>query len=102
MHLSCVCPCPPLLSAGFYWYGGNHRCPGRVPQWVDRLLLDSPLDPVPEEDIQETGDSEQPLSTLDEDQIGDDHPAVAATSRYSLHDCSTIVSPHKTGDYSSG
>ena len=61
---------------------------------MDPLLLDGPLGPVPEEDIQETGDSEQPLSTLDEDQTGDDHPAVAATPRYSLRDCSTIVPPH--------
>ena len=29
VHLSRVCPCPPLLPAGFYWYGGNRRCPGQ-------------------------------------------------------------------------
>lgn len=29
VHLSRVCPCPPLLPASFYWYGGNHRCPVR-------------------------------------------------------------------------
>ena len=93
VHLSRVCPCPPLLPAGFYWYGGNRRCPGRVPQWVDRMLLDGPLDTVPEEDNQDTGDSEQPLSVQDEDQTGDDQPEDATTPRYSLRDRSTIAPP---------
>ena len=100
VHLYRVCPHPPLLPAGFYWYGGNHRCPGKVPQWVDRLLQDSPLDSVSEENVQDTGDSEQPLPTLDEDSTRDDQPTVTATP--CLRDHSTITPPCKTGDYSSG
>ena len=52
VHSSCVCPCPPFLPVGFYWYGGNRRCLGRVPQWVERLLQDagnSPQDPASDE-----------------------------------------------------
>ena len=92
MHLSHVCPCSSLLPAGFYWYGGNRRCPGRVPQLIDRLLQDSPLGPVPEEDNQDTGDSELSLSVPDEDPTEDDQP-IDVTPRYSLRDYSTIVPP---------
>lgn len=38
VHQSRVCPCPPQLPAGFYWYGGRKKSPGRLPQWLDRLL----------------------------------------------------------------
>ena len=38
VHQLRVCPCPPLLPAGFYWYGGNRKSPGRVPQWLQQLL----------------------------------------------------------------
>ena len=92
VHLSCVCPCSPLLPAGFYWYDGNCRCPGRVPQWVDRLLQDGPLGHVPEEDNQNAGDSKQSLSVPDEDRTEDDQP-VDVTPHYNLRDHSTIVPP---------
>ena len=36
-----VCPCPDLLPAGFYWYGGRRRSPGRVPGWLSRFLKSS-------------------------------------------------------------
>ena len=35
VHQLRVCFCPPRLPAGFYWYGGNPSCPGRIPQWLD-------------------------------------------------------------------
>ena len=78
VHLSRVCPCSPLQPVGFYWYGGNRRCSGRVPQWVERLLqdgprdsgwdeesiqdaADSPMDPVSDqESVEDTGDVEPP------------------------------------------
>ena len=81
VHLSQVCPCPPLLPVGSYWYWGNCRCLGRVPQWVERLLqegpqdsgsdeesiqdaADSPVDPVSDqESVQDIGGIEPPLST---------------------------------------
>ena len=45
-----------------------------MPQWVDRMLQDDPVDPVPEEDNQDTRDSEQSLSVSDEDPTADDQP----------------------------
>ena len=97
VHLSRVCPCSPLLPVGFYWYGGNRKCLGAVPQWVERLLQDglkdpsldeesiqgagdSPLDPASDEEwIEETGDVEPPQSTQTDDQ-----PEVTHAPRYSL------------------
>ena len=55
-------------------------------------LQDGPLDPVPEEDNQYTGDSKQSLSVPDEGQTEDDQP-VDVTPHYSLRDHSTIVPP---------
>ena len=40
VHQSRVCSCPPYLPAGFYWYGGNHKSVGRVPQLVQKLFQD--------------------------------------------------------------
>ena len=58
MHLSSVCPCSALLPVGFYWYGGNRRCSGRVPHWVERLLQEGPQDSdSDEESIQDAADS---------------------------------------------
>ena len=33
-----VCSCPPRLPAGFYWYGGRRKSPGRLPPWLAKLL----------------------------------------------------------------
>lgn len=38
VHQSWVCRCPAEFPAGYYWYGGKRRGPGRPPRWVDRLL----------------------------------------------------------------
>ena len=38
VHQSRACPCPPKLPAGFYWYGGTCKSPGKVPAWVGRLV----------------------------------------------------------------
>ena len=38
VHQSRVCRCPAEFPAGYYWYGGKRRGPGRPPRWVDRLL----------------------------------------------------------------
>lgn len=46
-----------------------------------------------DEDVQDTGDSEQPLPTLDEDPTRDDQPTVTATPCCSLRDHSTIAPP---------
>ena len=49
VHQLRVCPCPDLLSAGFYWYGSKCHSAGRVPGWLN-LFLESLRD-EPEEQI---------------------------------------------------
>ena len=38
VHKNRVCPCPPQIPTGFYWYGGNRKSPGKIPKWLQRLL----------------------------------------------------------------
>ena len=38
VHQSRVCPCPEEFPAGYFWYGGKRKGPGRPPKWVDQLL----------------------------------------------------------------
>ena len=89
--------------------GGNHRCSGRVPQWVERLLqkgawdsgsdeesiqdaADSPMDPVSDqESVEDTGGVEPPPSA----QV-DDQPEVTAAPRYSFQNHSRLKPPNKT------
>lgn len=37
-----MCKCPLKFPAGYYWYGGKHKGPGRPPKWVDQLLSKDP------------------------------------------------------------
>jgi len=41
VHQSSVKPCPLNFPAGFYWYGGKRRAPGRPPKWVEQILADN-------------------------------------------------------------
>ena len=38
VHQSRVCRCPDGFPAGYYWYGGRRKGPGRPPKWVELLL----------------------------------------------------------------
>ena len=38
VHQSRVCACPTDFPAGYYWYGGKRKGPGRPPKWVDQFL----------------------------------------------------------------
>ena len=38
VHQSRVCRCPLQFPAGYFWYGGRRKGPGRPPKWVDTLL----------------------------------------------------------------
>ena len=40
VHQSRVKFFPPNLPPGYYWYGRGHSCPGKVPQWVERIAAD--------------------------------------------------------------
>ena len=70
--------CPKEFPAGFYWYGGKRKGPGRPPKWVDRLLESggipststSPTDPTQTQQSKEDinprttqGEGEGDLST---------------------------------------
>ena len=39
VHLSGIKPCPFHFPAGFYWYGGNSKGPGRPPTQVGRAAF---------------------------------------------------------------
>ena len=45
VHQFRVCCCPSEFSAGYFWYGGRRKGPGRPTKWVD-TLLDSGLMPM--------------------------------------------------------
>ena len=36
-------PCPFNFPAGFYWYGGNSKGPGKPPKWVEQLLEENSI-----------------------------------------------------------
>ena len=38
VHLSRICRCPDNFPAGYFWYGGRRKGPGRPPKWVDKFL----------------------------------------------------------------
>ena len=42
VHQSRVCVCPQEFPAGYYWYGGKRKGPGRPPKWVDKMLQSGP------------------------------------------------------------
>ena len=46
VHLSRVKQCPINFPAGFYWYGGKSKGPGRPPKWVEQLLAGKHTDKV--------------------------------------------------------
>ena len=41
VHQKRVKPCPDGFTAGYYWYGGKRKGPGRPPRWVQAVLSDS-------------------------------------------------------------
>ena len=44
IHQSRVKHCPVDFPAGFYWYGGKRKGPGRPPKWVEQLLAGKDAD----------------------------------------------------------
>ena len=72
VHQSRVKPCPDGFTAGYFWYGGKRKGPGRPPKWVEKVL--SSDDPCTDADpaIDSLTD---PLADVDPDSPGD-FPAV--------------------------
>ena len=46
VHYSRVKHCVINFPAGFYWYGGKSKGPGRPPKWVEQLLAGKQTDKV--------------------------------------------------------
>ena len=67
VHQSRVCVCPQEFPAGFYWYGGKRKGPGRPPKWVDCLLQSGSADNTP------PLSNGAPDQTNDRQQPEDDH-----------------------------
>ena len=38
VHMSRICKCPLDFPAGYFWYGGKRKGPGRPPKWVEKLM----------------------------------------------------------------
>ena len=57
VHQSRVCRCSCRFPAGYYWYGGNRRGPGRPPHWVQQLLESGPRESSTGENSSPTQDS---------------------------------------------
>ena len=38
VHQMRLCLCPDNFPAGYYWYGGKQKGPGRPPKWVEKFL----------------------------------------------------------------
>lgn len=109
VHQSQVCSCPPHLPAGFYWYGGNRKSPGRTPQWVQKLFCNGQGEPNSNPEVHEaekrTPEMEDSTTEPDPDSVESeqDHvpqpvgnqrvPLPSARGRYSLRD--RIVAPQR-------
>ena len=86
VHQTRVCACPAGFPAGFYWYGGKRRSPGRPPKWVEQTLeeldkieevTDDPDDPVTEEETGEQDEEDVAMHTqsnvnFDDDPLGEE------------------------------
>ena len=46
VHQSRVKHCRMNFPAGFYWYGGKSKGPGRPPKWVEQLLAGKQTDKI--------------------------------------------------------
>ena len=71
IHQSRVCPCPEEFPAGYYWYGGKQKGPGRPPKWVDRLLQSGAAGAI-RSDNTEHSDLDSPMDNVE--QLMEEHP----------------------------
>ena len=53
-----MCPCPPQMPTGFYWYGGNQKSPGRIPKWLQQLMLSLSSNKSTSVSVVNTGDQD--------------------------------------------
>ena len=75
VHQSRVCPCPPRLPAGFYWYGGQRKSPGRLPPWLAKLLSQETGESnIPQQMENASAAEDQAESDLESNTSDDDEP----------------------------
>ena len=63
VHLSKVKHYPINFPAGFYWYGGKSKGPGRPPKWVEQLLAGKQTDKVVVNTADENASSDKQTET---------------------------------------
>ena len=96
VHQSRVCSCPPRLPAGFYWYGGQRKSPGRLPPWLTKLLMEMPdqteeaMDDSNESEV-ESCDNAEPSTHPASKQSSESPPSTS--SRYPLRTRAGGVQP---------
>ena len=110
VHQSRVCSCPPHLPAGFYWYGGNRKSQGRVPQWVQNLFCNEQDEQNSDQEVSESSASAESAMELEDEESSAPEPDTnseaepqpmvkcrvplpSAEGRYSLRD--RIVAPQR-------
>ena len=75
VHQTRMKACPPNFPAGFYWYGGRRRGPGRPPKWVEPLLDQHMVGEPGDEPAGEQPNDEaenDPSDAEEEDEAADD------------------------------
>ena len=77
VHLNRVCPCPLAFPAGYFWYGGRRKGPGRPPKWVDQLLSDQLSATAPEPAVDSDADDDRSEA---DDSSGADSSGIEETS----------------------
>ena len=104
VHQLRVCPSPDQLPPGFFWYGARRSNPGRVPNWLQRMLAETdaqdgsastmtPEAEEAEEDREVRTDSEESetlvpewLEHVDQESNEPDTISESGPGRYSLRD----------------
>ena len=81
IHQSRVKHCPVNFPAGFYWYGGKRKGPGRPPKWVEQLLAgkdaDKAVDKEAEIDVTKASTEQRDLTIRnDRTEISDESHGV--------------------------
>ena len=82
VHQTRVCQCPSQFPAGYYWYGGRRRGPGRPPKWVDKLLSDGGGACIPDAEMPADPENSelQSAPTQTRDVVMDDSHSTGAVS----------------------
>ena len=86
VHQSRLCKCPENFPAGYYWYGGKQKGPGRPPKWVETFLSaqNSHSDPLEAPQVEQTGQNTG-SETIQPDILVEKTPISASSVDQSVH-----------------